>query len=47
MSELSLSYPVEYLCVMGLRLLEIFQLFQCVDRLYMSESDVYTRKILT
>ena len=33
--------------VMGLRPLEIFQFFQCGDRLYTSESDVYGRQILT
>ena len=32
---------------MGLRPLEIFLLFQCWDRLIMSESDVYRRQILT
>ena len=33
--------------VLGLRSLEIFQFFQCGDRLYTSESDVYRRQILT
>ena len=33
--------------VMGLRPLEIFQFFQCEDRLDTSESDVYRRQILT
>ena len=32
---------------MGLRPLEIFSFFQCGDRLYTSESDVYRRQILT
>ena len=32
---------------MGVWPLEIFQLFQCGDRLYTSESDVYRRQILT
>ena len=32
---------------MGLRPLEIFYYFQCRDRLYTSESDVYRRQILT
>ena len=32
---------------MGLRPLEIFNFFQCEDRLYTSESDVYRRQILT
>ena len=31
----------------GLRLLEIFQFFQCGERHYTSESDVYIRPILT
>ena len=31
---------------MGPRALEIFEFFQCRDRLYMSESDVYRRQIL-
>ena len=33
--------------VMGLRPLEIFQFFQCGDRLYMSRSDVHRRQNLT
>ena len=32
---------------MGQRPLQRFQLFQCGDRLYTSESDVYRRQILT
>ena len=32
---------------MGLRPLEIFQLFQCGDRIWKSESDVCRRQILT
>ena len=32
---------------MGLRPLEIFSFFQCGDRLYTSEFDVYRRQILT
>ena len=32
---------------MGLRPLEIFQFFQCVYRLYTSDSDVYGRQSLT
>ena len=32
---------------MGLGPLEIFKLFQCVDRLFTSESDVNRRQILT
>ena len=32
---------------MDLRPLEIFHFFQCGDRLYTSESDVYRRQILT
>ena len=33
--------------VMGLRPLEIFYFFQCGDRIYTSESDVYRHQILT
>ena len=33
--------------VMGLRPLAVFSFFQSGDRLYMSESDVYRRQILT
>ena len=33
--------------VMGLRPLEMFEFFQCGDRLYSPESDVYRRQIVT
>ena len=45
MSHLALSALFEYLCYGSTPIANIF--FQCWDRLYMIESDVYRRQILT
>ena len=45
MSQLALSASFQYQCS-GSTAIKIVQLFQCGDRLYGSESDVYRRQIL-
>ena len=46
MSQLALFDSFEYICHLSTTIMNIY-FFQCGDRLYTSESDVYRRQILT
>ena len=47
MSYLALSTSFEYLCYGSTAIINTINLFQCWDRFYKSESDIYRRQILT